>query len=61
LCQFASQLATEEHDECLAEGAGPSRDRSLRIAHESWDARVDEIRGHFKDKITAISFLRGMR
>jgi glycosyltransferase involved in cell wall biosynthesis len=32
--------------ECLAEGAGPSRERAMRIFHESWDARVDEIRDH---------------
>ncbi|MGA9525649.1 MAG: glycosyltransferase [Myxococcaceae bacterium] len=31
-------------DECLAEGAGPSMERALRIFHESWDARVDDIR-----------------
>jgi glycosyltransferase involved in cell wall biosynthesis len=33
-------------DECLAEGAGPIRERAERIFHESWDARVEEIRGH---------------
>jgi len=30
----------------LAEGGGPSRARSEAIASESWEARVEEIRGH---------------
>ena len=34
-------------DECLAEGGGPTpRTRAERIFHESWDARVDDIRQH---------------
>lgn len=33
--------------ECLAEGAGPDRKRAQRIFHESWDARVDELRQAF--------------
>ncbi|WP_224249161.1 spore coat polysaccharide biosynthesis glycosyltransferase ExoP [Hyalangium gracile] len=48
LCKLAT--STEDFvrkvDECLAEGAGPSRERAERIFHESWDARVEEIRGH---------------
>jgi glycosyltransferase involved in cell wall biosynthesis len=48
LCKLAR--TPEEYvravDECLREGAGPSRERANRIFHESWDARVDEIRGH---------------
>jgi hypothetical protein len=39
--EFAAQV-----DACLSEGAGPTRERALRILHESWDARVDEIRRH---------------
>jgi hypothetical protein len=31
---------------CLAEGAGPSRERAERIFSESWDARVEEIRAY---------------
>jgi glycosyltransferase involved in cell wall biosynthesis len=33
-------------DECLAEGPGPSIERARRILHESWEARVEEIRRH---------------
>jgi glycosyltransferase involved in cell wall biosynthesis len=48
LCKLAT--STEDFvrkvDECLAEGAGPSRERAERIFHESWDARVEEIRTH---------------
>lgn len=48
LCKVAT--STEDFvrkvDECLAEGAGPSRERAERIFHESWDARVEEIRSH---------------
>jgi glycosyltransferase involved in cell wall biosynthesis len=46
LCKVAT--STEDFvrkvDECLAEGAGPSRERAERIFHESWDAKVEEIR-----------------
>lgn len=48
LCKLAT--STEDFvrkvDECLAEGAGPTLERAERIFHESWDARVEEIRGH---------------
>ena len=47
LCKMAT--STEDFvrkvGECLAEGPGPSRERAERIFHESWDARVEEIRG----------------
>jgi glycosyltransferase involved in cell wall biosynthesis len=47
LCKLAS--GTEDFvrkvDECLAEGAGPTRERAERIRHESWEAKVEEIRG----------------
>ncbi|ADO71488.1 spore coat polysaccharide biosynthesis glycosyltransferase ExoP [Stigmatella aurantiaca] len=46
LCKIAT--STEDFvrkvDECLAEGPGPDRTRAERIFHESWDARVEEIR-----------------
>jgi glycosyltransferase involved in cell wall biosynthesis len=48
LCKLAT--STEDFvrkvDECLAEGAGPSRERAERIRHESWEAKVEEIRTH---------------
>lgn len=48
LCKIAT--STEDFvrkvDECLSEGTGPSRERAERIFHESWDARVEEIRTH---------------
>jgi glycosyltransferase involved in cell wall biosynthesis len=47
LCKLAT--STEDFvrkvDECLEEGGGPRRERAQRIFHESWDARVEEIRG----------------
>jgi glycosyltransferase involved in cell wall biosynthesis len=47
LCKMAT--STEDFvrkvDECLAEGPGPNRERAERIFHESWEARVEEIRG----------------
>jgi glycosyltransferase involved in cell wall biosynthesis len=46
LCKMAT--STEDFvrkvDECLAEGPGPSRERAERIFHESWEAKVEEIR-----------------
>jgi glycosyltransferase involved in cell wall biosynthesis len=46
LCKIAS--SSEDFpklvQECLDEGAGPSRERAQRIFHESWNARVEEIR-----------------
>lgn len=48
LCKLAS--STEDFvrkvDECLTEGGGPTLERAERIFHESWDARVEEIRAH---------------
>jgi len=48
LCRIADDaegfLAAIE--EALAEGPGPCAGRSDAIAHESWEARLDEIRGH---------------
>jgi glycosyltransferase involved in cell wall biosynthesis len=48
LCRMAT--STEDFvrkvDECLADGPGPNRERAERIFHESWDARVEEIRAH---------------
>ncbi len=38
---------------CLEEGAGPSRERAQRVFHESWDARVEEIRRHFSEAMAA--------
>ncbi|HEY8212294.1 MAG TPA: glycosyltransferase [Myxococcaceae bacterium] len=48
LCRLAKtpEEAVREVEACLREGAGPSRERAQRIFHESWQARVDEIRGH---------------
>jgi glycosyltransferase involved in cell wall biosynthesis len=47
LCKLAK--GTEDFvrkvDECLAEGAGPTRERAELIRHESWEAKVEEIRG----------------
>jgi glycosyltransferase involved in cell wall biosynthesis len=39
--------------ECLAEGGGPRLDRAQRIFHESWEARVDEIRAEVAKALVA--------
>lgn len=46
LCKIAERASDFPRlvQECLDEGAGCSRARAERIAHESWRARVDEIR-----------------
>lgn len=48
LCKIASN--TEQFvcqvDECLRGGPGPQRERAETIFKESWEARVEEIRGH---------------
>lgn len=46
LCKIAGSSADfpAKVAECLAEGPGPRRERAERITHESWQARVDEIR-----------------
>ncbi|HLL84720.1 MAG TPA: glycosyltransferase [Longimicrobium sp.] len=46
LCKLARTPAefVEKVDEALKEGGGPSIDRAKRIYHESWAAKVDEIR-----------------
>jgi glycosyltransferase involved in cell wall biosynthesis len=47
LCKLAKDTEdfVRKVDECLAEGPGPSRERAERIRHESWEAKVEEIRG----------------
>jgi glycosyltransferase involved in cell wall biosynthesis len=46
LCKLARDTEdfVRKIDECLAEGAGPTRERAERIRHESWEAKVEEIR-----------------
>jgi glycosyltransferase involved in cell wall biosynthesis len=48
LCQVARDTEdfVRKVDECLAQGPGPSRERSERIRGESWEARVEELRSH---------------
>lgn len=48
LCKLARtpEEFVRQVEACLAEGGGPSRERAQRIVHESWDAKVDEIRHH---------------
>ncbi len=54
LCKLAT--STEDFvrkvDECLAEGAGPTRARAERIRHESWEAKVEEIRSFVGEAMT---------
>lgn len=51
LCRIADgeEATIREIDAALAEGAGPSRARSEAVRGESWEARVDEIRGWLAD------------
>jgi glycosyltransferase involved in cell wall biosynthesis len=46
LCRIAdsAQDFPARVEECLRDGPGPSRVRAQRIFHESWQARVEEIR-----------------
>ena len=48
LCKLARSTSefVAKVDECLREGAGPSLERAQKIFHESWDARVEDIRNH---------------
>lgn len=48
LCRIADgpEETIREIEAALAEGAGPSRERSEAVRGESWEARLDEIRGH---------------
>ncbi len=48
LCRLAEtpEAFVAQVDAALAEGAGPSLERARRIFHESWEARVDDIRRH---------------
>jgi len=54
LCKLAT--STEDFvrkvDECLAEGPGPTRARAERIRHESWEAKVEEIRSFVGEAMT---------
>ena len=45
LCKLAATPTefVRKVDECLREGAGPTRERARRIVHEGWEARVEEI------------------
>jgi glycosyltransferase involved in cell wall biosynthesis len=62
LCKLAR--TPEEYvravDEALREGPWPSRERADRIFHESWDARVDDIRGHVSRALAHVE-LNGRR
>jgi glycosyltransferase involved in cell wall biosynthesis len=46
LCEVANDHEdfVRKVDACLSEGAGPTRERAERIRHESWEAKVEEIR-----------------
>ncbi len=53
LCKIARSSADfpAKVAEALAEGAGCNRERAQKIFHESWDARVEEIRGHVEQAL----------
>lgn len=48
LCKVATSTEdfVKKVGECLSEGPGPTRERAERIVHESWEAKVEEIRQH---------------
>jgi len=54
LCKLAKDTEdfVRKIDECLAEGAGPSRQRAELIRHESWEAKVEEIRSFVGEAMT---------
>jgi glycosyltransferase involved in cell wall biosynthesis len=56
LCKLAATPAEfiQKVDECLREGAGPTRERARRIVHEGWEARVEEIRLHVSEALCRI-------
>jgi glycosyltransferase involved in cell wall biosynthesis len=53
LCKLARSPAdfVRKVGECLEEGTGPRRERAQRMFHESWEARVDDIRRHVGEAI----------
>ena len=55
LCKLARtpEEAVRQVEACLQEGAGPSRERAQWIFHESWQVRVEEIRGHVARTMSA--------
>lgn len=55
LRDVAAGLLSRVRAGCLKEGSGPSRERAQRIASESWEARVAEIRRHVEDALLRIS------
>jgi glycosyltransferase involved in cell wall biosynthesis len=61
LCRLATSASDfpVQVSKCLEEGAGPSADRAQRIAHESWEARVDEIRGYLNDPLSRRRGIQG--
>ena len=49
LCRIAhspGDFVRRIHEVLSEDGGGPTLERAQRIFHESWDARVDEIRLH---------------
>lgn len=57
LCKLAKTPAeyVAQVDAALAEGAGPDRKRAQKIFHESWDARVDDIRRYFGARMQSLN------
>jgi glycosyltransferase involved in cell wall biosynthesis len=53
LCRLARRPEeyVQQVEACLREGPGPRRERAQRIVHESWRARVEEIRRHVADTL----------
>jgi len=53
LCKIARtpEEFVRKVDEALAEGAGPRRERGMKMFHESWEARVEDIRRHVADAL----------
>ncbi len=53
LCKIARSADefVRKVDESLAEGPGPCRERAMKIFHESWEARVEDIRHHLQEAL----------
>lgn len=53
LCKIAHtpEEFVRKVDEALADGPGPRRERAMKMLHESWEARVEDIRQHVTDAL----------
>jgi hypothetical protein len=53
LCKIAGSAGEflAKVDEALADEPGPRKERAMKVFHEGWEARVDDIRRHVSDAL----------